>query len=76
MATDFAEKIDRSFAGMSKGQKAIALYIMQHSDKAAFMTAGALGEMAGVSESTVVRFAGALGYRGYPELQKALKNSR
>ncbi|MBP5662458.1 MAG: MurR/RpiR family transcriptional regulator [Clostridia bacterium] len=73
MAADFAEKIDRSFAKMSKGQKAIALYIMQHYDKAAFMTAGALGSAAGVSESTVVRFADSLDYRGYPELQKELQ---
>ena len=31
-----------------------------------------MGEEVGVSESTVVRFAMALGYEGYPEFQKAL----
>ncbi len=31
-----------------------------------------MGEEVGVSESTVVRFATALGYAGYPEFQKAL----
>ena len=37
------------------------------------MTAGALGRKVGVSESTVVRFAYALGYSGYPKLQKHLQ---
>ena len=37
------------------------------------MTASKLGEYVGVSESTVVRFASALGYSGYPHLQKALQ---
>ena len=37
------------------------------------MTACKLGEAVGVSESTVVRFANALGYSGYPKLQDALQ---
>ncbi len=57
----------------SKGQKRIADYILEHSDEAAFMTAFRLGEQAGVSESTVVRFAAELGFDGYPELQKAVQ---
>jgi DNA-binding MurR/RpiR family transcriptional regulator len=57
----------------SKGQKRIALYIEEHYDKAAFMTASKLGETVGVSESTVVRFATELGYDGYPKLQKAMQ---
>ena len=60
-------------SGFSKGQKLIADYIDQWYDKAAFMTAAKLGRTVGVSESTVVRFAVELGYEGYPELQKALR---
>lgn len=63
-------------AGMddfSKGQKRIAGFILDHYDRAAFMTAARLGESASVSESTVVRFASQLGYDGYPEMQKALQ---
>lgn len=41
----------------SKGQRIIAKYILSNYDKAAFMTAGRLGKIVGVSESTVVRFA-------------------
>ena len=42
-------------------------------DKAVFLTAARLGEVVGVSESTVVRFATQLGYKGYPGFQKALE---
>ncbi|MGM9522063.1 MAG: MurR/RpiR family transcriptional regulator [Oscillospiraceae bacterium] len=57
----------------SKGQRRIANYITENYDKAAFMTAGKLGSAAGVSESTVVRFAADLGYDGYPAMRKALQ---
>jgi DNA-binding MurR/RpiR family transcriptional regulator len=58
---------------LSKGQKQIARYIVEHYDKAAFMTAARLGQAVGVSESTVVRFASELGYDGYPQLQRSLQ---
>ncbi|MBR2889414.1 MAG: MurR/RpiR family transcriptional regulator [Oscillospiraceae bacterium] len=57
----------------SKGQRAIAKYITEAYDKAAFMTASRLGKTVGVSESTVVRFAVELGYDGYPTMQKAMQ---
>jgi len=57
----------------SKGQKIIAKYILTNYDKAAFMTAGKLGKIVGVSESTVVRFASELGFDGYPNMRKALQ---
>lgn len=60
--------------GFSKGQKRIAAYILENYDKAAFMTASRLGILAGVSESTVVRFASELGYDGYPSMQRALQD--
>ncbi len=58
---------------LSKGHKKIARYILERYDKAVFMTASKLGSVVGVSESTVVRFAMELGFEGYPELQRALK---
>ncbi len=61
-------------SGFSKGQKRIASYILENYDKAAFMTASRLGILAGVSESTVVRFASELGYDGYPSMQRALQD--
>ncbi|OGO81425.1 MAG: N-acetylmannosamine kinase [Clostridiales bacterium GWC2_40_7] len=66
-------RIQENMSEMSKGQKLIANYIINHYEKAAFMTAARLGEVVGVSESTVVRFAIELGYDGYPKLQKVLQ---
>lgn len=57
----------------SKGQRLILEYIETHAEKAAFLTAAKLGEAVGVSESTVVRFAISLGYKGYPEFQRVLQ---
>ena len=70
---DLIKLIQQNFSKFSKGQKLIAEYIMDNYDKAAFMTAAKLGEIVGVSESTVVRFANALGYSGYRNLQKDLQ---
>ena len=70
---DILKIIQNKRSAMSKGHKAIASYIIEHYDSAAYITASKLGETVGVSESTVVRFACALGYDGYPELQKHLQ---
>ena len=70
---DLIKVIQNNFNRLSKGQKLIAEFIMNNYDRAAFMTAAALGKAAGVSESTVVRFANTLGYDGYRELQKELQ---
>jgi DNA-binding MurR/RpiR family transcriptional regulator len=72
---DLLNRIETNYLGLSKGQKRIADYILANYDKVAFMTASSLGEVVGVSESTVVRFANALDYEGYPQLQKALQES-
>ena len=70
---DLIEQLNRSGRKLSKSHRRIAQFITAHYDKAVFMTAAALGESVNVSESTVVRFAVALGYEGYPELQHALQ---
>ena len=70
---DIIKVIEKQINTMSKGHKAIAKFIIEHYDTAAFITASKLGDTVGVSESTVVRFACALGFEGYPELQKNLQ---
>ena len=65
-------RINERYGSLSKGQKLLAAYITDNYGKAAFLTAARLGQMVGVSESTVVRFASHLGYRGYPEFQRAM----
>ena len=67
------QRMEKKAASFSKGQKRLAQYITDNFDNAAYLTASKLGKEAGVSESTVVRFAYQLDYDGYPELQKAMQ---
>lgn len=73
MNRDILQALQEMAPTFSKGQRAIAKYITESYDKAAFMTASKLGKTVGVSESTVVRFAVELGYDGYPSMQKAMR---
>ena len=75
MYNDILSRIGEMTPGFSKGQKLIASYLLANFERAAYMTASRLGEEAGVSESTVVRFAGEIGLSGYPELQRKLQES-
>ena len=73
MYRNLLKKMESERATYSKGQKAIADFFLENYDKAAYMTAAAVGKQVSVSESTVVRFATELGFKGYPELQRALR---
>lgn len=66
-------RINQQYKKLSKGQKQLASYIVDNYDKAVFLTAAKLGRVVGVSESTTVRFATQLGYKGYPEFHRALE---
>ena len=70
---DMIDRLNQSGKRLSKGHRKIAQYIVEHYEKAVFMTASRLGESVGVSDSTVVRFASAMGYEGYPQLQRSLQ---
>lgn len=73
MKNTLLSKLEDKSIKLSKGHRKISAYILENYDKAAFMTAANLGKNVGVSESTVVRFACELGYKGYPELQKEIQ---
>ena len=74
MNLDLVKEIKERYPKMSKSHKVIAAFILEKPDVAAYLTATKLGCETGVSESTVVRFAIELGYKGYPEMQRALVN--
>ncbi len=65
--------IETSMPRMSKGQKVIARFITTDYEKAAHYTAAKIAAETNVSESTVVRFAYELGFEGFPEFQKRLR---
>lgn len=74
MNNNLLSDIEARMPEFSKSQRYLADFIINHYEKAAFMTAAKLGAAVNVSESTVVRFAIEMGFEGYPEMQKALQN--
>ncbi len=72
MSENVLEQIKEGISGFSKSNKKLAHYIIENTDEAAFATAARLGQNVGISESTVVRFAVRLGYKGFPQFQQAL----
>src|ERR671913_1640974 len=65
--------ISSRFDEFSRSQKDVAQYVVDHLDEVAFHTAEELARRASTSSSTVVRFAQALGFEGFPELQEAAR---
>ena len=62
------------FDEFSRSQRDVAQYIVDHLDEVAFQTAEELARRANTSSSTVVRFSQALGFEGYPELQRSARD--
>jgi DNA-binding MurR/RpiR family transcriptional regulator len=72
-ALTLSEEIRQRFEEFSRSQKDVGQYIVDHLEEAAFHTAEELARRANTSSSTVVRFAQALGFEGFPELQASAR---
>jgi DNA-binding MurR/RpiR family transcriptional regulator len=73
-ALTLSDEIRQRFDEFSRSQKDVGQYIVDHLEEAAFHTAEELARRANTSSSTVVRFAQALGFEGFPELQSAARD--
>jgi DNA-binding MurR/RpiR family transcriptional regulator len=73
-ALTLSAEIRSRFDEFSRSQKDVGQYIVDHLDEASFHTAEELARRANTSSSTVVRFAQALGFEGFPELQSAARD--
>jgi len=73
-ALTLSAEIRARFEEFSRSQKDVGQYIVDHLDEASFHTAEELARRANTSSSTVVRFAQALGFEGFPELQSAARD--
>lgn len=69
------KKIQNMVSNLPPKQRKLAGYILKNLKPCAFMTSTVLGKSAEVSESTVIRFASYMGYKGYPEFQQELRES-
>lgn len=69
----YAERIRAARPTLSKSFQRLADYILDSYVQAALMTASELAHQVDVDSATVVRFAQALNYSGFPELQDEIK---
>jgi len=66
---DLIRVIHDRYDGMSKSYQKIALYLTQNPNEVAVRSVNSIGESSGVHASSFVRFAQALGYEGFKDLQ-------
>src|ERR687886_831080 len=57
----------------SKNQRVLARYVLNNYQSVAFATVSELAQQSSVSEATIVRFAKALDFSGYPEFQNEVR---
>ena len=67
------EYIKRKYLRLSKGQRKVAQFILEQPQTIVNNVASEVGRLAGVSESTVIRFCYAMDLTGYSELQEKLE---
>jgi DNA-binding MurR/RpiR family transcriptional regulator len=63
------ERILERGAGLPRRLNQVAVYALEHPDEMAFGTVASIAAHAEVQPSTLVRFAKAMGYQGFSELQ-------
>lgn len=68
------EKLQKSYPALTKQQKKVAEFFLSQGPEAAFLSVAHLAEQVKTSQASVVRFARAIGFKGYPELQQELQN--
>lgn len=70
------ERLRRDYEGFSPAQQALARYIADHLADLPLMSAHEVARASHCSPATVVRFAQALGYNGYPDLQQIVRHDQ
>ncbi|MBP8752205.1 MAG: MurR/RpiR family transcriptional regulator, partial [Oscillospiraceae bacterium] len=61
-------------AHLTRTEKVIADYFLEHSGSLYFLTAKDIALALGVSDTSVIRLCRTLGYRGFRELQESLRS--
>jgi len=71
--TPLFDQIKAQIDTLSVNQRVLARHVLENYQRVAFSNVKELSQLSGVSEATVVRFAKALGFSGYPALQKEIR---
>ncbi|MCC5464719.1 MurR/RpiR family transcriptional regulator [Pelosinus baikalensis] len=65
--------LKENYNKLTGSQKNIGQYVLDNYKEIAFMSAIELGEKVGVSDATIIRFARSIGYSGFAELRKQIR---
>jgi len=68
------ERLQKSYPSLTKQQKKVAEFFLTQDPEAVFLSVAEIARQSRTSQSTVVRFSRAIGFQGYPELQRELQN--
>jgi len=71
---NYSSKVTNTLSALTHSQKAVAVYVLENRESMAFATLDDAAMKIGVSTTTVIRFARALGYTGYSEMQKDIQS--
>lgn len=71
---EFADSVSATYSRLSPQQRLIAQHVLEHPHDLALGTAATVAEAAGVQPSALVRFANALNFSGFSELQQLFRN--
>lgn len=74
-AQSLVERISAQQPSLTPRSRTLADYILHHARKVVFMTIRQLAAACEVSESSVVRFIGQMGYKGYPAFIQSLRDA-
>ena len=72
--SDILRHISDKFDSLTGSQRTVAQYVTENAGSIAFQTLDALADKIGVSTTTVIRFARAIGYSGYSEMQQDIQS--
>lgn len=68
-------RIRQRYAGFAQSDKKLADYLLSQPDRARHLSSQQLAGEAGVSQSSVVKFAQKIGYKGFPALKLAISEA-
>jgi DNA-binding MurR/RpiR family transcriptional regulator len=69
------EKLRQEIDSLTPRQRGLAEFILQNPESLAFLTITDLAKRVGVSEATITRFCGTLGYEGYAHLCREVQEA-
>lgn len=69
----FADAVSKTYPRLSPQQQQIAQFVLEHPDEVALGTVATVAEQTGVQPSALVRFANALDFGGFTEMQQVFR---